>query len=46
VGLQGPDVGDVLSLLALEDGDVKETEAFVPLSQRIKLLRGWLAKQS
>ena len=44
--LQGPDVGEVLGLLALEDGDVKEAGAYVPLSQRIEALRGWLAKQS
>ncbi|CAL8466948.1 g6484 [Coccomyxa elongata] len=41
----GPDVADVLALLALEDGDVKEEGALVPLSQRIEILRGWLAKQ-
>ncbi|EIE26633.1 non-discriminatory gln-glu-trna synthetase [Coccomyxa subellipsoidea C-169] len=42
----GPDVGEVLGLLTLEDGDVKEAGAYVPLSQRVEALRGWLAKQS
>jgi glutamyl-tRNA synthetase len=38
----GPDVGEVLSMLALEDGDVAEAGALVALPQRMEQLRVWL----
>ena len=41
--MSGPDVGDVLSMLALEDGDVADTAAYVALPQRMEQLRAWLA---
>jgi hypothetical protein len=40
--LQGPDVGDVLSMLALEDGDVAEAGAYVALPERMQQLRAWV----
>lgn len=47
--MQGPDVGEVLSLLSLEDGDVVESGRagqgcvdFVALPQRMQILRNWL----
>jgi hypothetical protein len=44
--MQGPDVGDVLAALALESGsDVADRSTFVPLPQRIEVLRGWVAAQ-
>lgn len=42
-GAQGPEVGEVLALLAAEDGDVAQPGALVPLPQRIERLRAWLA---
>ena len=41
--MAGPDVGEVLSMLALESGDVAEAGAYVPLPQRMEQLRAWLA---
>lgn len=41
--MAGPDVGDVLAMLALEDGDVAEAGAYVALPQRMEQLRAWLA---
>ena len=41
--MSGPDVGDVLSMLALEDGDVADAAAYVALPQRMEQLRAWLA---
>lgn len=41
--MSGPDVGEVLSMLALEDGDVADTAAYVALPQRMEQLRAWLA---
>lgn len=41
--MAGPDVGDVLAMLALEDGDVVEAGAYVTLPQRMEQLRAWLA---
>lgn len=41
--MAGPDVGDILCMLALEDGDVADWEAYVPLDKRMEQLRAWLA---
>ena len=41
--MAGPDVGDVLAMLALEDGDVADAGAYVALPQRMEQLRAWLA---
>lgn len=43
--MQGPDVGDVLAMLALEDGDVADGTPFVQLPQRIEILRTWLQRR-
>jgi len=43
--LQGPEVGEQLQVLALEDGDVCEGVPFTSLSERMEMLRSWLAKQ-
>lgn len=42
---QGPDVGEVLSMLALEDGDVAEAGAYVPLAERMQQLQKWVQSQ-
>ena len=39
--MQGPDVGEVLSMLALEDGDVADKGAYVALPERMEKLRAW-----
>jgi hypothetical protein len=44
VGVQGPEVGQILALLALEDGDVAEEGALVRLPARMETLRAWLAE--
>lgn len=44
--MQGPEVGEVLHLLSLEDGDVADVDAYVPLSGRMDQLRKWLASRS
>lgn len=41
--MAGPDVGDVLGMLAQESGDVADAAAYVPLPQRMEQLRAWLA---
>lgn len=41
--MSGPDVGDVLAMLALESGDVADAGAYVALPQRMEQLRAWLA---
>lgn len=41
--MAGPDVGDVLAMLALEQGDVAEEGAYVPVERRMEELRAWLA---
>ncbi|KAI7838189.1 hypothetical protein COHA_008037 [Chlorella ohadii] len=41
--MAGPDVGDVLGMLALESGDVADAAAYVQLPQRMEQLRAWLA---
>lgn len=41
--MAGPDVGDVLAMLALESGDVADAAAYVQLPQRMEQLRAWLA---
>jgi hypothetical protein len=43
--MQGPDVGDVLATLALEDGDVVDRSSYVPIAARIEQLRAWAAAQ-
>jgi hypothetical protein len=43
--MQGPDVGDVLSALALESGsDVVDRGSFVPIEARVEALRRWIAE--
>ena len=42
---EGPEVGEVLHLLSMEDGDVKDTEAYVPLTKRMDTLREWSSRQ-
>lgn len=42
--MQGPDVGDVMRLLALESGDVT-SHPVVKLEDRIKTLRSWVESQ-
>ena len=37
--MHGPDVGSLLAMLALEDGDVAEKAAYVPLADRMERLR-------
>ena len=37
-------MGSILSLLDLEDGDVAEEGALVPLAQRMDTLRSWLTE--
>ncbi|KAL4538795.1 hypothetical protein Ndes2526B_g02924 [Nannochloris sp. 'desiccata'] len=39
--MQGPDVGEVLSMLALEDGDVADKSVYVALPERMEKLRAW-----
>ncbi len=44
--MAGPDVGELLTALALEGGaDVKDRSLLVPLPQRMEALRSWLATQ-
>lgn len=43
--MQGPDVGEVLALLAKENGDVADKDAYVPLSERMAMLKAWLAEE-
>ena len=42
---EGPEVGEVLHLLSIEDGDVKDTDAYVPLIKRMDTLREWSTRQ-
>lgn len=42
----GPEVGEVLRLLLLEDGDVRDTSAMVTYQQRMEQLREWQSRQS
>ena len=37
--LQGPELAPLMATLALEEGDVKEQGVYVPLSERIEILR-------
>ena len=41
--VQGPEVGEVLMMLEMEDDDLQPGSGFVPLSQRIERLKTWLA---
>ncbi|KAF5840403.1 non-discriminatory gln-glu-trna synthetase, partial [Dunaliella salina] len=43
--MQGPEVGEQLQLLALEDGDVCEGVQYTSLPARMEALRVWLSKQ-
>lgn len=43
--LQGPEIGGVLELLHLEDGDVADSSKFVKLEDRIAILKEWLSHQ-
>ena len=43
--MQGPDVGEVLGMLALESGDIAEADVYVTLPERMERLRTWLGKQ-
>lgn len=42
---QGPDVGEVLAMLALESDDVAEQGAYTPLAERMNQLRQWVESQ-
>lgn len=42
--MQGPDIGEVLSMLALNDGDIK-SEKYVDMEARVEALRKWSAAQ-
>lgn len=44
--MAGPDVGDVLALLASEDNDVKDRSQLVTLSQRMQQLKAWRDAQA
>jgi len=44
--MQGPDVGEVLRMLALENGDVAASDKYVSVSQRMETLRKWVQSQS
>lgn len=44
--MQGPDVGDVMRLLALEDNDVQQPHQVKSLDHRMKELKGWAESQS
>lgn len=39
--MQGPDVGDVLAALQLEDGDIVDSSLLVDVPSRIQQLRTW-----
>lgn len=41
--MQGPEVGEVLMMLEMEDDDLQPGSGYVPLSQRIERLKQWLA---
>jgi glutamyl-tRNA synthetase len=43
--MQGPDVGDVMRLLAMEDGDVQQPHTLIGLDDRMKALRAWVSNQ-
>jgi len=42
----GPEVGEVLRLLLLEDGDIKDSSAYVSLPQRMQQLQEWQSRQT
>lgn len=45
--MAGPDVGELLAALALEDGsEVVDRSSFVPLAQRMEALRAWHSSNS
>ena len=41
--MQGPEVGEVLMMLSMEDDDLQPGSGFLPLEQRIARLKTWLA---
>jgi len=43
--MHGPEIGGVLELLHLEDGDVADSSKFVKLEDRIAILKEWLSHQ-
>lgn len=44
--MQGPDVGDLLAALALENGsDVVDRSSFVDLASRMEALKAYVASQ-
>ena len=43
--LQGAELAPLMATLALEDQDVKDRDAYVPVSQRVEIVRNWLSHQ-
>lgn len=43
--MQGPDVGELLELLSLENGDVADKSIYIPLTERMAMLKAWLGEQ-
>lgn len=43
--MQGPDVGEVLGMLELENGDVADKSKYVPIAERMERLKGWVMSQ-
>lgn len=43
--MQGPDVGEVMRLLAMEDGDVQQSHILIGLDDRMKALHAWVSNQ-
>ena len=43
--MQGPEIGGILELLHVEDGDVADSSKFVNLEDRIATLKEWLSHQ-
>jgi len=41
--MQGPEVSKILHLLSLENGEISKSVHFVPLSQRIEILKQWMS---
>ena len=37
--MHGPDVGELLHMFAIEDGDIADRSAYVPLPDRMERLR-------
>ena len=43
--MQGPDVGEVMRLLAMEDGDVQQSHILIGLDDSMKALHAWVSNQ-